>query len=124
MEDLNIKGMFQNPHSSSKLQRIGLYSLVEKIKYKCEWYGREFIQISRWFPSSKNCSNCGYYYKSLEWNEREWTCPHCGKTHDRDLNAAKNILNEGINIFFDKLMNLWSGGDSTVILLSIESTSP
>ena len=96
MENLSIKDMLQDTNQSVKLHRIGLASLVEKIKYKSNWYGKNFIQINRWFPSSKNCNNCGYYNKNLKLEEREWTCPKCKKHHDRDINAAKNILPEGL----------------------------
>ena len=121
MEDLNIKEMFQDNSQSSKLQRIGLASLVEKIKYKAQWYGKKFIQIGRWFPSSKNCNHCGYYNKNLKREERQWTCPECGKRHDRDLNAAKNILQEGLRIYGENLMNLRDWGDSMVILDALAS---
>ena len=123
LEDLNIKGMFQNPHYSPKLQKIAWKKFVEMIKYKAEIYGKTFRQISRWYPSSKTCSNCGYYNKDLKY-ETEWKCPQCQKTHDRDINAAKNILKQGLTDLIDETMNLWSRGDSTVILLSWESISP
>ena len=122
MEDLDIKEMFQDSDLSSKLQRIGLASLVDKIKYKAEWYDKVFIQISRWFPSSKNCHQCGYYNKNLKRNQREWTCPECGTHHDRDANAAKNIQMEGLRIYHENLVNLRDWGDSTVILEALAST--
>jgi putative transposase len=124
LEDLNIKGMFQNRHFSPKLQRIGLYNFVQMLKYKAEIYGKTFRQVSRWFASSKTCSNCGYYYKDLSIDETEWECPQCHEIHDRDINAAKNILKQGLKDFVDEIMNLWDRGDSTVILLSFESTGP
>jgi putative transposase len=124
LENPNIKGMFKNPHSSKKLQKIAWKKFVEMLKYKAEIYGKTFRQVSRWYPSSKNCSNCGHYYKDLKQDTTEWTCPECQKTHDRDLNAAKNIKKQGLIDLIDETMNLWDGGDSTVILLSIESTSP
>ncbi|WP_292882840.1 zinc ribbon domain-containing protein, partial [Methanobrevibacter sp. UBA188] len=77
----------------------------------------------RWYPSSKTCNNCGYYNKDLKY-ETEWKCPQCQKIHDRDINAAKNILKQGLTDLIDEKMNLWSRGDSTVILLSWESISP
>ena len=79
METLDIKELFQNSDFSSSLQSIAWRKLVDMIKYKCEWYGKKFIQINRWFASSKNCSQCGYYYKDLGY-KKEWTCPHC-QTH-------------------------------------------
>ena len=63
------------------------------MKYKCEEYGIEFIQADRYFPSSKLCSCCGYKNKSLKLKDREWTCPNCGTHHDRDYNAAINLMN-------------------------------
>ena len=109
MENLDVKGMFENKNISSILQSTGLASLVEKIKYKCEWHDKEFIQISRWFPSSKKCHNCGYIHHNLK-DEKTWNCPKCGKHHDRDINASKNILQEGTRIFREKIMNLWCRG--------------
>ena len=123
MEDLDIKEMFQDPDQSSKLQKIGLASLVDKIRYKAEWYGKTFIQINRWFASSKICHKCGYYNKNLKREEREWTCPKCSAHHDRDVNAAKNILFEGLRIYHENLVNLRDWGDSTVILDALASTA-
>ena len=74
LEDLNIKGMFQNPDHSSKLQKIAWKKFVKMLKYKAEIYGKTLRQISRWYPSSKICSNCGYYNKDLKY-ETEWKCP-------------------------------------------------
>ena len=123
METLDIKNMFQNNDVSTQLQSIGLYKLVKMIKYKCKWYGKILIQISQWFPSSKKCSTCGYIHKGLK-DKKEWKCPICKTLHDRDVNAAKNIEFEGLRIFLKDLMNLRDGGDSTVILFSVESTGP
>ena len=123
MENLNIKGMLKNKHWSPKLQRIALYSLVEKIRYKSQWHNKEFIQVDRWFASSKICHHCGHYNKDLEY-EKEWTCPQCRKHHNRDINASKNILNEGIRILKQKsLMNLKDWGNSTVYLDALASTA-
>jgi putative transposase len=124
IEDLNIKGMFQNRHLSSKLQNISLYKFVEMLKYKAEIHGKKIIQVNRWYPSSKKCNNCGYHNKDLKIGQTEWTCPKCHTTHDRDINAAQNILEQGLIDLIDETMNLWDRGDSTVILLSWESTSP
>lgn len=123
MENLNIKGMLKNKHWSPKLQRIALYSLVEKIRYKSQWHNKEFIQVDRWFASSKICHHCGHYNKDLKY-EKEWTCPQCRKHHNRDINASKNILNEGIRILKQKsLMNLKDWGNSTVYLDALASTA-
>lgn len=124
VEDLNIKGMFQNRHLSPKLQRIAWRKFVEMLEYKAKIYGKTFRQIDRWYPSSKTCSNCGYYYEDLKLEQTEWKCPNCPETHDRDINAAKNIQKQGIKDLIAETMNLWNGGDSTVIILSWESISP
>ena len=124
METLDIREMFEQTDYSKKLQNISWYKLVEMIKYKCQWYDKIFIQISQWHPSSKNCNVCRYYNKDLG-DEKKWTCPHCKTQHDRDINAAKNIKQEGFRLLKEKnKMNLRDWGDSTVILLSWESTSP
>lgn len=97
MEDLNVSGMMKNRKLSKSIWDCSLYELVRQIKYKCNWYGREFLQVSRWFPSSKTCGNCGYINDTLTLNDREWTCPRCNKLLDRDKNAAENILRQGMN---------------------------
>lgn len=66
--------------------------LTRQLKYKANWYGRKLVEIDRWFPSSKKCGNCGHIVEKMPLNVREWECLHCGTRHDRDLNAAKNIL--------------------------------
>ena len=96
MENLNVKGMFQNKKWAPKLQKINLYKLVQMIKYKAELYGKKFIQINRFYPSSQLCNNCGYQNTNLTLEIRKWTCPVCGTKHQRDINAAKNILQEGL----------------------------
>ena len=75
-------------HSASWTQ------FVELLRYKAEWYGRTLVQVDRFYPSSKLCHKCGWKYKELKLSEREWTCRSCGTRHDRDVNAAKNILTE------------------------------
>jgi putative transposase len=72
--------------------------LVRQLEYKCDWYGRTLVKIDRWFPSSKRCGGCGYIVEKLPLNIREWTCPNCGATHDRDVNAAHNILAAGLAV--------------------------
>ena len=96
METLNIKGMIRSRNLSRSIHEIGWGKLIEMIRYKARWYGREFIQIDRWFPSSKKCNVCGEINHSLGRDEREWECPHCHSILSRDVNAAKNILDEGV----------------------------
>lgn len=97
MEDLNVSGMTKNRKLSKSIWDCSLYELVRQISYKSKWYGREFLQVSRWFPSSKTCSNCGYINDSLTLADREWKCPRCEVLHDRDLNASINIKIQVLN---------------------------
>ena len=109
MENLNIKGMFKNKKWAPKLQKISLYKLLNMIKYKAEWYGKTFIQVNRFYPSTKTCNTCGYKNKNITLKTRQWTCPICKTKHHRDINAAKNILNESIkqnNLIKKKNKNL------------------
>ena len=96
METLNIRGMIRSRSLSRSIHEIGWGKLIEMIRYKAEWYGRKFIQIDRWFPSSKKCNVCGEINHDLGRDEREWECPHCHSTLKRDVNAAKNILDEAL----------------------------
>jgi len=74
---------------------VSMRSLMDKIEYKCKWCGRIFTKVGRFFPSTRTCSKCGYVRPLIKLKEREWDCPNCGCHHDRDMNAAKNILLEG-----------------------------
>jgi putative transposase len=73
-----------------------LSQFVSLLKYKCDWYRRNLLKVDRFFPSSKTCSSCGTIQPSMPLSVREWTCPDCGVHHDRDINAAKNILTAGL----------------------------
>ena len=97
MENLNVSGMMKNKKLSKSIWDCSLSELVRQISYKSKWYGREFLQVSRWFPSSKTCSNCSYINDNLTLNDREWACPRCKILHDRDLNASYNIKRQGLN---------------------------
>jgi putative transposase len=95
IEDLAVRHMLGN-HSLSRAMSDAAWSLLrDMLEYKCRWYGRELIAIDRWLPSSKICSVCGRVAGSLPLHIREWTCP-CGAVHDRDVNAARNILAAGL----------------------------
>jgi putative transposase len=98
IEDLNVKGMLKNHKLAGSIQELSLYRFKEILKYKALWYGREVIDVDKWFPSSKLCSGCGYKNQGLSLKDRSWICPECGLVHDRDLNAALNIKKEGIMI--------------------------
>ena len=95
MEDLNVQGMLRNHKLSKAIQELGFYTFKSTLKNKAMLNDKFVIEVDRWFASSKTCHKCGYVYKGLTLGEREWTCPICGEHHDRDLNAAVNILLEG-----------------------------
>ena len=99
MEDLNIKGIMKNHKLARSIQELSLYRFEAILTYKSNWYGRHLINIDRFFPSSKKCSDCGYINHDLKLSDREWFCPDCGVIHDRDLNAAVNIENEGLKLY-------------------------
>ena len=98
MEDLNVKGMMSNHKLAKSIQELSLNKFKNILMYKSNWYDRSVIQVDQWFPSSKLCSVCGFKHTELTLNDREWVCPVCLTKHDRDVNAANNIKNEGINI--------------------------
>ena len=95
LEDLNIKGMIKNHKLSKHIADASWSKFVELLIYKAEWNDKQIVRIDRFFPSSKTCNCCGYINQNLKLDIREWTCPSCHTKLDRDLNASKNILNEG-----------------------------
>ncbi|MCC5901335.1 MAG: transposase [Halomonas sp.] len=95
-ESLQVKNMVKNRHLSKAISDVAWGELVRQLDYKAEWAGRQFIQIDRWYPSSKRCHDCGYVMALLPLNVRAWDCPGCGTQGiDRDVNAARNILQAG-----------------------------
>lgn len=96
MEDLNIVGMMKNKHLSKAIAEQGFYEFIRQIKYKCEFNGIEFIQVDRWYPSSKTCSCCGNVKQDLKLKDREYVCDKCGLVIDRDKNASINLGNYGL----------------------------
>jgi putative transposase len=98
VEDLNVSGMLRNRHLSRALADGALAELQRQLEYKASFYGRTFVRVGRWFPSSKRCSACGFVRGDLPLSARRWTCPECGVEHDRDVNAAINIRQEGQRI--------------------------
>ena len=98
MENLNIKGMQKNHCLAGALANQALGTLTRLIEYKARWHNRTVVKVGRFFPSSQRCNNCGYRHHTLKLSEREWICPDCGCVIDRDWNAAKNILDEGLRI--------------------------
>ena len=95
IEDLNLRGMVKNHNLARSLSDAGIGMAVRMLKEKAERYGKQVVKIDRWFPSSKMCSCCGHVVSVFSLSVREWTCASCGAKHDRDLNAARNILAVG-----------------------------
>ena len=95
IEDLNLRGMVKNHFLARSLSDASIGTAVRMLEEKAERYGKRVVRVDRWFPSSKMCSECGYVVSALPLKIREWVCPECGCVHDRDLNAARNILAVG-----------------------------
>ena len=98
IEDLNVRGMLKNHKLAKSISDCSFSMIRSMLSYKCGWYGRKLILIDRWSPTSKRCSCCGSIMPSMGLNVREWVCPNCSTYHDRDINAAKNILDEGLRL--------------------------
>ena len=95
MEDLNVKGMLRNRHLAKAISEVGFYKFKEILVNKALVNDKQVAFVDRFYPSSKTCSVCGYKKDDLKLSDREWACPNCGTKHDRDINAAVNILLEG-----------------------------
>lgn len=98
IETLAVKNMQKNHCVAKSISDAGWGEFVRQLEYKSLWYGRELIGIDRWYPSSKRCSDCGYTALKMPLKVREWTCQECGSIHDRDINAARNILAAGLAV--------------------------
>ncbi|ADI00130.1 IS200/IS605 family element RNA-guided endonuclease TnpB [Salisediminibacterium selenitireducens] len=98
IEDLNAKGMLKNKKLSKAISDVSWSSFKDMLMYKAEWHDRTIIKIDRWFPSSQLCSSCGHHDGKKDLRVRSWTCPSCGTHHDRDINASRNILQEGLRV--------------------------
>lgn len=99
IEDLNVKGMIKNHKLSKHIADASWGNFVTLLQYKCDWYGKELVKVNRFYPSSKTCGDCGWINQELKLSDREWTCNSCGVVHDRDVNASRNILKEGLKIY-------------------------
>lgn len=98
VESLAVKNMVQNHNLAKAISDVGWGEFVRQLEYKATWYGRTLVKIDRFSPSSKTCSACGHVLETLTLDVREWVCSVCGVCHDRDMNAAKNILAEGLSV--------------------------
>ena len=96
IEDLAVRNMIKNRSLARVIGDAAWRKLRSMLEYKAAWYGRELLVVDRWFPSSKLCSACGQLAGNLTLAVRSWACPECGAVHDRDVNAAKNILAAGL----------------------------
>jgi transposase len=107
--------MEQNHKLAKSVTDASFTKFVSMLEYKAEWYGRKIIKIDKFYPSTQICNSCGYKNESIKGLKnlgvREWIYPECGELHDRDLNASRNILKEGLRIL-DKELNPWNVGDS------------
>jgi putative transposase len=94
-EDLNVKALGRGLHARA-IHDAALSEVRRQLAYKSEWYGKILVEVDRWYPSSKRCSECRHTLDELRLDVRQWTCPKCGHCHDRDVDAARNVLAEGL----------------------------
>ncbi|MFH8737105.1 RNA-guided endonuclease InsQ/TnpB family protein [Streptomyces sp. NPDC017964] len=98
IEDLTVRNMVRNRKLARAISDAAWSQFRSMLEYKAAWYGREVVAVDRFFPSSKLCSTCGTLQEKMPLNVREWACESCGTTHDRDVNAAKNLLAVGLTV--------------------------
>jgi len=98
IESLQVKHMVKNHSLAKAISDVGWGEFIRQLEYKATWYGRMLVKIDKWYPSSKRCSVCGHILDSLDLATRFWLCPACHSFHDRDINAAKNVLAAGLAV--------------------------
>ena len=116
IEDLNIKGMVKNHYLAKSISNQSWYSFITKLEYKSKRYGGKIEKTNRFYPSSKTCSKCGYINEDLGLKDRQWNCPNCKSSLDRDVNASKNILAQ-----VQRELNIKCGGDHRVKPVELSS---
>ena len=116
VEDLNVAGMARNRRLAKAVADASMGEALRELEYKCDWYGRGFVKVGRFYPSSKTCSHCGHVYRDLTLSQRSWTCPECGERVDRDLNAAVNIAREGRRILEGTVGLTGTGADAPTLV--------
>ena len=115
LEDLSIENMKKNHKLAKSISDASWGKFARMLEYKADWYGRQFVKIDKFFPSSQLCSSCGNKNEGLTLSQRWWTCNMCGIEHDRDENAAKNVLHEGKRILSGRADHSSSSSNETVV---------
>ena len=95
-ENLNVEGLLKNHKLAKSISDVSWSMFISMLTYKCDWYNKQLVKVDRFFPSTKTCNICGYVNQNLTLKDRDWICPNCNTNLDRDINAAINILNEGL----------------------------